>query len=817
MKPSNHNIISGPVLGNVPLLPGPVSTDYTIEMPGPVAENTKQEFATFQVGSGLSKEEEFKRLTGEEWPGQKYYAVPGDVAENYDEPIENWLIYERDTDIPNQPQTTDQPNQSTDQDNPTSQQPSQSINQDNPQGNQDQTQDPKNEVEIGDIVLLDLNEYLPSVDSAKLTEAEAALEQLRPKLTELYAQNRSLTRGADTQANFREALRKYEVILTEYNRYKSEEVYVKEGKAIINGLAPRFEELRTEITEKLTEFAGGDLKHADKTQAEINQEKSRLIEEAKQIVTKEWDDAQKDLETKVNVAALKGFLDHKCILDKDTNDTIDQGNEETGRITKGYRRFVNKVINNRHLRTVLTATAAAGLAVSGVGLAVGLVTGTMAIGVSSTISASSIAFGAAKGGVSGFLMSRQNSQSSTFRGKLSKEEVKAKMQDIDVASEITSEIKAKLQGIEISDENSAFAKMAGWIVNAYDEASQQDAANNRKRTLVATGLGAAIGAFTSIFRINKVDQQPAQSTPSQPATKPSTTTSLNQPTPKLAEAQQPITQTHYTAKQFDNVNVPKGRGIYEVFRQMGGQPEDAQKALEIARSFDVEYGVVSDASGIRPIGNSLADVYPGSIESWPEVAKSYITDISSEWAKQNIVPRVETTIIPADAAINSMATTTTSAAATAATAANQTINTVISSTSTVDPVYNVHEVVTNAFIPEAFRNFLSRRITPAVDRAIHLGDVAVGILAGTIPKYTEESAIPKYIEESAVQPVQEYADAILNGNSDDKAQFSRLWQRLEPNTKEEIIQIEKGRSGNPNGFAFRTWLKEEQHIDGIEP
>ena len=795
MKPSNHNIISGPVLGNVPLLPGPVSTDYTIEMPGPVAENTKQEFATFQVGSGLSKEEEFKRLTGEEWPGQKYYAVPGDAAENYDEPIENWLIYERDTDILNQPQATDQPNQS--------------IDQDNPQGDQDQAQDPKNEVEIGDIVLLDLNEYLPSVDSAKLTEAEAALEQLRPKLTELYAQNRSLTRGAVTQANFREALRKYEVNLTEYNRCKSEAVYRKEGEAIIDGLAPRIEELRTEITEKLTEFAGGDLKHTDKTQAEINQEKSRLIEEAKQIVTKEWDDAQKDLETKVNVAALQGFLDHKCILDKDTNDTIDQGNEETGRITKGYRRFVNKVINNRHLRAVLTATAAAGLAVSGVGLAVGLVTGTMAIGVSSTISASSIAFGAAKGGVSGFLMSRQNSQSSTFRGKLSEEEVKAKMQDVDVASEITSKIKARLQGIKKSDENSAFAKMAGWVVNAYDEASQQDAANNRKRTLVATGLGAAIGAFTSIFRINKVDQQPAQSTPSQPATKPSTTTSLNQPTPKLAEAQQPITQTHYTAKQFDNVNVPKGRGIYEVFRQMGGQPEDAQKALEIARSFDVEYGVVSDASGIRPIGNSLADVYPGSIESWPEVAKSYITDISSEWAKQNIVPRVETTtIIPADAAINSMATTTASAATTAATAANQTINTVISSTSTVDPIYNAREVVTNAFIPEAFRNFLSRRITPAVDRAIHLGDVAVGILAGTIPKY---------IEESAVQPVQEYADAIFNGNSDDKAQFSRLWQRLEPNTKEEIIQIEKGRSGNPNGFAFRTWLKEEQHIAGIEP
>ena len=52
-------------------------------------------FSTFQVASGTSKEAEFKRLTGEDWPGEKYYAVTYGVDEGYDEPIENWTIYER--------------------------------------------------------------------------------------------------------------------------------------------------------------------------------------------------------------------------------------------------------------------------------------------------------------------------------------------------------------------------------------------------------------------------------------------------------------------------------------------------------------------------------------------------------------------------------------------------------------------------------------------------------------------------------------------------------------------------------------------------
>ena len=58
---------------------------------------------TFQVGPGLSLEAEFKRITGEDWPGVKYTAETSgaDGDETDDGPIENWVIKERaQEDIP---------------------------------------------------------------------------------------------------------------------------------------------------------------------------------------------------------------------------------------------------------------------------------------------------------------------------------------------------------------------------------------------------------------------------------------------------------------------------------------------------------------------------------------------------------------------------------------------------------------------------------------------------------------------------------------------------------------------------------------------
>ena len=796
-------------------MPGPVSTDLPIEMPGPVAEKSEQEFATFQVGSGLSKEEEFKRLTGEEWPGQKYYAELNNVEEDYEEPIENWVIYKRNTDDSNDvdtakdPDDVDQdpnldPNQQSGQINPdpNSGQP---LDQDNSDQDPDQDSNQDHKVEIGDITFKDVKQYLKGYDQAKLEEAKKALEELRPKLTELYARKRSLIGGAKIRAEYEATSKEYEKILAEYDKIKTQEVYEKEGQAIIDQLLiPRIEELRTGITEKLTEFAGGDLEHTNKTQAELDAEKTRLVEEANQTLDEEWNNAQQDRETKVNVAFLQEFLKHKKDLADGTAHTIDGGNEMTGSVRKGYRIFVDKVINNKYLKPALTAAAVAGLAVSGVGLAVGVATGTMAVSLGG-YTLGGLAFGAIRGGVTGFLMSRQNSRSSTI-GKMPTD----------------GEIEAGLRKINITDEDIDFAGLAGWLLDEYNKASEQDAASNRKRTLVATGLGAAMGAFMSGLRISRVKQQPTQSVPSQSVPPQNQTANLqSQSTPQPTEAlpPQPSTEVQYSARDFNKVDVPKGRGIYEVFKQMGGDPSKNQKALEIAKSFDAKYGVVSDASGIHPIGGSLADVYPGKIESWPEIAKSYITEISEEWAKQELIPANTTSIAPA-------VTTTTTNSATA-TVANQAIDTVISPTAAVEPVYNAVEEATNAFIPSAFRNFLSR-ITPYVARATKFNDISAGILGGFIGRSKPEQQTNDIVEpendqiddnvvNNARQPIQEYNDKIYNGNLEEEAEFEKLWQQIDPSIKERIIELEKSRSGDPNGLAFRTWLKETKHIDDIEP
>ena len=51
---------------------------------------------TFQVAPGVTKEAEFKRLTGEDWPGVNYIAETSGVSDDgYDYPIEEWVIRKR--------------------------------------------------------------------------------------------------------------------------------------------------------------------------------------------------------------------------------------------------------------------------------------------------------------------------------------------------------------------------------------------------------------------------------------------------------------------------------------------------------------------------------------------------------------------------------------------------------------------------------------------------------------------------------------------------------------------------------------------------
>ena len=62
------------------------------------------ELVRFQVAPGISKEAEFKRLTGEDWPGVNWIAESSGVDDDgYDQPIETWTVRRRTSEEMSEP------------------------------------------------------------------------------------------------------------------------------------------------------------------------------------------------------------------------------------------------------------------------------------------------------------------------------------------------------------------------------------------------------------------------------------------------------------------------------------------------------------------------------------------------------------------------------------------------------------------------------------------------------------------------------------------------------------------------------------------
>ena len=66
-------------------------------------------FDTFTVGYGMGdRDSQFKKLTGEDWPGVNYYAESnGTEDDGYDDPIETWTIYKRVQEQPSKTANTE--------------------------------------------------------------------------------------------------------------------------------------------------------------------------------------------------------------------------------------------------------------------------------------------------------------------------------------------------------------------------------------------------------------------------------------------------------------------------------------------------------------------------------------------------------------------------------------------------------------------------------------------------------------------------------------------------------------------------------------
>ena len=418
----------------------------------------------------------------------------------------------------------------------------------------------KNKVEIGEINIDGIEQKFAEDKSKELAAVEKELEALMPEMAELYARNRRLIVGNWNRAKFNKVRGEYSKLLDKCLKLRAEKTFEKGKHEITDKIDKRVEELRAKIEKELTEFAGGDLEKTEKSQEEIDAKKSELIAQ----------------ETK---------------LEEATVHALDKGSF--------CRKFVNKVINNKALKIALVGAAAAGLAVTGVGL----VAGGLSIGFSLT--AGGFATGALKGGLSGFLMSRQNSKNSAVRA---------------FADE--SEIVRQLQGIDVTKQDASTANVAKWLMKQYGNASEKDRKSNVKKTAISVGLGAAIGGFTSGIKLGKnVTQEVSYSKQ----------TGTN-----------PINTEYNIDANLSQVNQPQGTGLYKTMEQMGVPKEKWDEALKIAYDIEPRYGLSPGSNGVVPgfdgtIGR-LAEAYPGPINTWPDTAQAFITETAKEWAKQGLMP-----------------------------------------------------------------------------------------------------------------------------------------------------------------------------------
>ncbi len=477
----------------------------------------------------------------------------------------------------------------------------------------------------------------------RINEIDERLKNMLPDLAELYARNRRLFVGAKNRADFANAKSEFEKLLDERLRLGAEMEYESGKGEISEILQNRIEELRAEIEAKMAEFT----EEGEKTSEETEAKRAQLIEEANNTIRSEYSELVKELESKVNANFLAHFLESQAKLEDATIDALDNGSF--------CRSFVNKVINNKVLKGALIAASVVGLAATGVGLATGLAAGSMAVSLGYT--AGGVALGAGKGALAGGLMSRQDSKNSAVRGFATEEEIKSQLKDID-----------------ITNQDADTSNVTSWLMEQYSSANEADASSNRKRTAVAVGIGAALGGIMSGVHVDNV--------------------TTKEVTERVRVGTEP---TKYEPTMFDKVNIPKGHGAYDTFTQMGGNPEDLQKALDIMHSIDSKYGMVpgsnGETAGLNGAVGDFAHTYPGPINTWPDVAQSYIREVAQEWARQGLIP----------------------------------------STSTGGgPIYDTITKTVTDYIPNAFMNFLTRATTLTTAAAV--GGVAGGTREENTPR-----------------------------------------------------------------------------------
>ncbi len=448
----------------------------------------------------------------------------------------------------------------------------------------------ENSVKIGEIDIKGIEQKITESKAERIKELEGRLSQITPELGELYAKNRRLINGRENRAAFSKIKGEYGEILDEYLRLKARETYNEGEPQMAEKLGSRIEEVKAKIQESLVDFAGGNLEQSTKTQAELDEEKERLVLEAEEILRSEYKDMAEALESKVNADFLSDYLKQAASLEEATIDKLDNGTL--------CRRIVNKVINNKAIKGVLIGAAIAGLTVSGIGLAAGVAAGTATIGAGFT--AGGVAAGIAKGGVLGGIMSRQNSKNSAIRGLLNEEE-----------------IRRNLENTNLLAENTDGSNVASWILEQYDKANIEDKSSNRKRTLIAAGIGAAFGALASGVQVNSV----------------SSGTVTEQGITGYESVE------YHPDVDISGVHHEAGTGIENYCvneAHLVSSPEEFYKPgglYDIIIQSGQNNGLIEGQSGWS---------FPGTVDQWSPAAEATMREAINEAARQGVIPATQT-------------------------------------------------------------------------------------------------------------------------------------------------------------------------------
>lgn len=436
-----------------------------------------------------------------------------------------------------------------------------------------------------------------------IKEKEEMLAACRKDFAERYAKNRSIIPGYRDKDDFLKKREDYEKSLDDLLESKADLAWEKE-----------YDRIGAELEKELAEL---DTEDED-------------YEEKKKALLEKFDKEYEKSRNAIKAQFVEDFVNEQRKLEEETIDKLDNGGP--------LRKIIHAFRSNKKVKAALAVAAVAGLGVAVV--ASGGLAGAGAIGLGYQLTGAGFAAGAAKGAIGGFLTSRQDSKTSAVRGyeSMNEEEIRSRLEKIlsdseqgdnsnwlGLRSEGAEGGTGGDEGAENGEEGDAengeegekgeknnigkTRDVASWILGEYEKANDADYAGNWKRTAKGVLIGGVLGGLASGVKIVRTD----------------------------------IVETPVEKIDLSKVDIPEGHGAYDTFTQLGGDPKDLDRALDIMKRVDLQSsgqfvpGSNGETMGLGGAIGDYAHTYPGKISTWPSAAQTYIETVAKEWANEGLI------------------------------------------------------------------------------------------------------------------------------------------------------------------------------------